>query len=72
MFKMLKRVLLSRTFPLLLLVASSEAMAAGTDTLTHHAGGEIAYEVTSNGLSRITFQGRTLAARRLTRGAVKS
>jgi len=59
---MLNRVLLSRTFPLLLLVASSEAMAAGTDTLTHHAGGKIAYEVTSNGLSRITFQGRALAA----------
>jgi len=60
-FKIAKAVLTS-TLPMLLTVAPPASMAAGTDALTYRTTGGVEFEVTSNGLSRITVQGRALAA----------
>jgi hypothetical protein len=62
MFEMTKRVLLSWTLPVLVTMGSPAPIAAGAEALTYRTGGDVAFEVTSNGLSRITFQGRSLAA----------
>ncbi|HXP63243.1 MAG TPA: hypothetical protein VN829_22265, partial [Dongiaceae bacterium] len=61
MFKIAKRVLLSWTLPALAAMASPASMAAEPAGLIYRTGKEVVFEVTSNGLSRITFQGRSLA-----------
>ena len=43
------------------MAANSAPDKAASASLVHRTGREIAFEVTSNGLSRITFQGRALA-----------
>ena len=54
MFKIAKRVLLSWTLPALAAMASPASMAAKPAGLIHRAGEEVVFEVTGNGLSRIT------------------
>jgi len=54
MFKIAKRVLLSWTLPALAAMASPASMAAKPAGLIHRAGEEVGFEVTGNGLSRIT------------------
>lgn len=61
MFKIAKRVLLSWTLPALAAMASPASMAAEPAALIYRTGEEVVFEVTSNGLSRIPFQGRSLA-----------
>ena len=61
MMVIVKRVFLSCPLPVLVILASPAPTAAGTDTLTYRTGGEVTFEVTSNGLSQITFEGRPLA-----------
>lgn len=62
LLRMMKRNLFHKALPLLLAAAGLPAMAAVEPaTLFHRTAGDVAFEVTSNGLSRITFQGRALA-----------
>jgi len=62
MLKTLTRTLLGSVLVLLATTGVPEAIAAATTSLSYQAEREIALEVTTNGLSRITFQGRVLAA----------
>jgi hypothetical protein len=52
---------LTWTLPALAAMASPASMAAEPAALIYRTGEEVVFEVTSNGLSRITFQGRSLA-----------
>src|SRR5271157_4115747 len=56
-----KRLLPSGALALLVVLARPAALAADPAPFTWRTSRGVAFEVTSNGLSRITFEGRALA-----------
>jgi len=61
MSKHAKDILPSGLLPLLAVIGLPALFAAEPASLIHRTDREVAFEVTTNGLSRITFQGRVLA-----------
>jgi len=62
MFKPTKRILLNGVLLWLAAMGLTAVIAAEPANLIYRTDSDVTFEVTSNGLSRITFQGRPLAA----------